>query len=64
MCAFTSDLTEARLFRLLIETSDGNELRTECRLMVDKVASVRKTKLGVGVGQLGHRDMHRLNRAL
>ena len=64
VCAFTTDPTEAPLFRLLIKPSESNGLRAECRLMVDKVTTVRKTKLGVRVGQLADKDMLRLNRAV
>jgi mRNA interferase MazF len=64
VCAFTADPTEAPLFRLLIKPSESNGLRAECRLMVDKVTIVPKTKLGVNVGQLADKDMLRLNRAL
>ncbi len=64
VCAFTTDPTEAPLFRLLIKPSESNGLRAECRLMVDKVTTVPKTKLGVRVGQLADKDMLRLNRAV
>lgn len=64
VCAFTTDPTEAPLFRLLIKPSESNGLRAECPLMVDKVTTVRKTKLGVRVGQLADKDMLRLNRAV
>jgi len=64
VCAFTTDPTEAPLFRLLIKPSESNGLRTECRLMVDKVTTVPKTKLGVPLGQFADKDMLRLNRAV
>ena len=64
VCAFTTDPTNAPLFRLLIKPSAGNGLRTECRLMVDKVTTVLKTKIGVYVGRLTDEDMVRLNRAV
>jgi mRNA interferase MazF len=64
VCAFTTDPTDAPLFRLLIKPSESNGLRAECRLMVDKVTTVSKAKLGVRVGQLAERDMLRLNRAV
>jgi mRNA interferase MazF len=64
VCAFTTDPTEAPLFRLLIKPSESNGLRAECRLMADKVTTVPKTKLGVPIGQLADKDMLRLNRAV
>jgi mRNA interferase MazF len=64
VCAFTTDPTEAPLFRLLIKPSESNGLRAECRLMADKVTTVPKTKFGVRVGRLADKDMLRLNRAV
>lgn len=64
VCAFTSDPTDAPLFRLLVEPSDANGLDTVSRLMVDKVTTVPKAKLGRRVGRLADSDMVRVNRAL
>ena len=64
LCAFTTDPTDAPLFRLLIKPSDSNGLRTVCRLMVDKVTTVPKTKIGGHVGRFADEDMVRLNRAV
>jgi mRNA interferase MazF len=64
VCAFTTDPTEAPLFRLPVEPTEGNGLRAVCRLMVDKITTVPKTKLGSRVGRLADEDMVRLNRAV
>ncbi len=64
VCGFTTDPTDAPLFRLLIEPSESNGLRAVSRLMVDKVTTVRKTKLGARLGHLADEDMVRLNRAV
>jgi mRNA interferase MazF len=64
ICAFTSDETEAPLFRLLIEPSDANGLRAPSRLMVDKVTTVSKSKLGEKIGRLDDADVLRLNQAV
>ena len=64
ICAFTSDPTDAPLFRLLIAPSEKNGLRTASRLMVDKVTTMPKAKLGTRIGSLADHDMVRLNRAL
>lgn len=64
ICAFTSDPTEAPLFRLALAPSEANGLRTASRLMVDKITTVPKAKLGRCVGRLGDEDMVRLNRAI
>ena len=64
ICAFTTDPTEAPLFRLLVEPNPQNGLRVACRLMIDKVTTVPKTKLGKRIGRLADEDMLRMNRAL
>jgi len=63
VCAFTTDETEAPLFRLLVEPNARNGLRAACRLMVDKISTVPKTKVGARVGRLDDEDILRLNRA-
>lgn len=64
VCAFTSDPTEAPLFRLAVAPDAGNGLRTSSHLMVDKVTTVPKSKVGQKIGRLGDEDILRLNRAL
>ncbi len=64
VCAFTSDSTEAPLIRLLVEPSERNGLNTPSRLMVDKITTVPKSKLGTLIGRLTDQDMMRLNRAM
>jgi mRNA interferase MazF len=63
-CAFTSDDTEAPLFRLAIEPTELNGLRMTCRLMVDKITTVARSKVGVHVGRLDDEDILRLNQAI
>ena len=64
VCAFTSDETDAPLMRLVVEPNDRNGLRAVCRLMIDKVTTVSKSKLGSQVGRLDDEDLVRLNRAI
>ena len=64
ICAFTTDPTDPPLFRLPVEPTERNGLRTPCRLMADKIATVPKTKVGSRVGRLDDEDMVRLNRAV
>jgi mRNA interferase MazF len=64
ICAFTSDPTDAPLFRLVVEPSAVNGLDKASRLMVDKVTTVPKGKLGKRIGRLADSDMVRVNRAL
>lgn len=64
ICAFTTDETDAPLFRLPVEAHTRNGLRQPCRLMVDKITTVPKTKLGMPIGRLDDEDMVRLNQAM
>jgi mRNA interferase MazF len=64
VCPFTTDKTEAPLFRLPVEPNDRNGLRATCHLMVDKITTVPKTKVGSRVGRLDDEDILRLNQAV
>ena len=64
VCAFTTDATEAPLFRLAIEPDRRNGLRVTSRLMVDKITTVPKQRLGERIGQLPAPELVRLNRAI
>ena len=64
ICAFTSDPTDAPLFRIAVEPSEGNGLTTRSRLMVDKITTMQKRKLGKRMGRLADEDIVRLNRAM
>ena len=52
LCAFTTDPTEAPLFRILIQPSETNGLRESSRLMVDKLTTVSKQRIGKRIGRL------------
>jgi mRNA interferase MazF len=64
VCAFTTDETEAPLFRLVVEPNERNGLRAVCRLMMDKITTVPKSKIGARVGRLDDEDILRLNQAV
>jgi mRNA interferase MazF len=64
VCAMTTDLTDAPLFRLLIEPDALNGLDQPSRLMVDKLTTVPKTSLGSKIGRLSDEDLLRLGRAI
>ncbi len=64
ICPFTTDPTEAPIFRLEVEASEGNGLKEKSRLMVDKITTVQKAKLGECLGQLRDEEIIRLNRAM
>jgi len=64
ICAFTTDETDAPLFRLPVQPNEHNGLPTTCRVMVDKITTVPKKKVGARVGRLDDEDILRLNQAV
>jgi mRNA interferase MazF len=64
ICGFTSDPTDLPLFRILIEPSALNGLRSQSRIMVDKILTARKGRLGYRIGRLSEHDIVRLDRAI
>lgn len=64
VCAFTTDPTDAPLIRPLIDADDVNGIRESSRLMVDKITTIPRSKLGEHIGRLSDDDMIRLSRAL
>ena len=64
ICAFTTDPTEAALFRIPVEPSERNGLTTPCSLMVDKLTTIPRRKVGERIGRLDDEDVVRLNRAI
>jgi mRNA interferase MazF len=64
ICPFTSNPTPAPLFRLPIAPSERNGLTAYSSLMVDKIMTVPKTKVGAQIGRLDDADLVRLNRAV
>ena len=64
ICPFTGDPTAAELFRIPIEPTPANGLKSLSRLMVDKIATVAKSKAGKQIGRLDDKDVVRLNRAV
>lgn len=64
VCPLTTDPTDAPLLRLPVAPTDSNGLRVASRIMVDKVTTVPKGKLGARIGRLDDEDIVRFNRAL
>ena len=61
----TSDIRlELPLFRLALEPSETSGIQRESQVMVDKLVSVPRDKIGGVVGHLGDADMLRVTRAL
>lgn len=64
ICAFTTNLADAPLFRPRVEPDEQNGLHATSRLMADKITTVPKTKMGSLVGRLGAADLSRLDTAM
>jgi mRNA interferase MazF len=64
VCAFTTDDTDAPLIRLPVTPNERNGLHATCRLMVDKISTVPKAKVGKHIGRLDDEDILRLNQAV
>jgi len=64
ICGFTSDPADLPLFRIAIEPSKLNGLHSLSRIMVDKILTIRKNKLGYRIGRLSDPDIVRLDRAV
>lgn len=60
----TSTLVDAPLFRLTVEPSPGNGLRSLSQLMVDKVTTVSRARVTQTIGRLEDDLVLRVSRAL
>ena len=63
-CPFTTNPTPAPLFRLPVAPSQSNGLNERSSLMVDRITTVARAKIGKRVGRLDDEDLVRLNRAI
>ena len=64
ICALTTDKTDAPLLRITVDADDTTEIHQPSRLMVDKITTVPRSKLGERVGRLSYDDMTRLGRSI
>ena len=64
VCQMTSDIAEAPDFRITIEPTEKNGLRTRSQLMADKPVTIRRERIGRKIGSLDEKDIDRLNVAL
>ncbi len=60
----TSDLRDTPLFRITIEPSPENGLRQRSQVMVDKIHTVPRAKLGPSLGRLSDDEQIAVNRSL
>jgi mRNA interferase MazF len=64
VCAFAADPTEATLFGLQVVPDATNGIREPSSVMVDRITTTPRTKVGERIGRLGDDDMVRLGRAV
>lgn len=64
VCPFTTDPTEAPLFRPVVEPSPGNGLHETSRLMVDKLTATPREHVRDRVGMLAPEHLLALERSL
>jgi mRNA interferase MazF len=63
LCPVTSDLRNAA-FRVTVEPNPANGLRTLSQVMVDKLATLPRTKISEPIGRLDEARMKTVDRAL
>jgi mRNA interferase MazF len=59
----TSTIGDRPLFRLTVEPGPGNGLRVLSQIMIDKMNTIRRAKIGRVIGHLDEVTMQRVNRA-
>ena len=64
VCGLTSDMTEAPFVRMPVMPSVANGLHVQTVVMIDKISTLPRHKLGRRIGRLSEADMLRLNRAI
>ncbi|MGH3884983.1 MAG: type II toxin-antitoxin system PemK/MazF family toxin [Pseudonocardiaceae bacterium] len=64
VCAVTTDPTEAPLLRIPISADAMNGLRQPSSLMVDKITTMARSKMGERLGHLADENMVALGRAI
>ena len=64
VCGFTTAGTDAPLFRLTVDPTETNGLTKPSQIMIDKIMTVPRLKLGTRIGRLSDADMVRINRAV
>jgi len=60
----TSTALDAPLFRIALEPTPGNRLKVPSQIMVDKVFSVRRDRVGKTIGRVNEDTMVIVGRAL
>jgi mRNA interferase MazF len=64
VCALTTDPLASPLLRVPVIPSAENGLRQPCHLMIDRITTVSRSRMGTRIGQLEPEIIGRLDRAL
>ncbi len=64
LCLISSHLVEAPAFRISVEPNADNGLQQTSQIMVDKLLTVPRARIGKVIGHLDDETMLRLNRTL
>jgi mRNA interferase MazF len=64
VCPLTTDPTDVPLVRPVVVPTDENGLVAPCRIMVDKITTIPRSRLGAKVGRLDGAAMTAVERAM
>ena len=64
ICPLTSDPTEIPLLRIALDPNDSNGLDAASSVMLDKITTMPRSKLGERIGKVSDADMLALSRRL
>jgi mRNA interferase MazF len=60
----TTTIVDAPLFRILVEPSSDNGLQSISQVMIDKLVTVRRDKVGKRIGVIDDETLQRITRSL
>ena len=64
VCLLTTTIIAAPIFRLDVQPSPQNGIQRASQIMIDKMLTVRRAKLGEPIGMLDDDTMLRVNRSI
>ena len=64
VCPMTSETTPVSLFRIPVQPGSETGLKKKSDIMVDKIVTMRREKIGSKIGRLDEETLLRLNRRL
>ena len=64
VCPITSDIVDATAFRVTLEPGAGNGLKQLSQVMVDKISTLPRDKIGPPIGRITPERMSAVERAV